>query len=109
MFEEMRWLEYGQRLRGEARGTMVDEEGLVARTLLDIATHGGASSLGVPAGTIASGALADFTAVDIESPLLAGIPPVTLLEGMVSGADGRIVTATAVGGHWMMHQPVGGT
>ncbi|MEK7380019.1 MAG: formimidoylglutamate deiminase [Gemmatimonadota bacterium] len=108
MFEEMRWLEYGQRLRGEARGTMVDEEGMVARTLLYIATQGGASSLGVPAGTITTGALADFTAVDIESPLLAGTPPVTLLEGMISGADGRIVTATAVGGHWMIHRPVGG-
>jgi cytosine/adenosine deaminase-related metal-dependent hydrolase len=87
---------------------MVDEEGLVARTLLDIATQGGASSLGVPAGTITPGAWADFSAVDIESPLLAGTPPVTLLEGMVSGADGRIVTATAVGGHWRTHQPAGG-
>ena len=105
MFEEMRWLEYGQRLRGEARGTMVDGEGEVARTLMTIATEGGASSLAIPAGVIAAGALADLTAVDIESSLLAGIPPTRLLEGMVFGADGRMVTATAVGGHWTSHGP----
>lgn len=104
MFEEMRWLEYGQRLRGEARGTMVDSEGEVASTLVSIATEGGAVSLAIPAGRIATGALADLTAVDIESPLLAGVHPARLLEGMVFAGDGRMVTATAVGGQWTSHR-----
>ncbi|HEY7213329.1 MAG TPA: amidohydrolase family protein, partial [Thermoanaerobaculia bacterium] len=40
--EEMRWLEYAQRLATESRGLLRDQEGSVARVLLDAATAGGA-------------------------------------------------------------------
>ena len=46
MLEEMRWLEYGQRLRGELRGALPDAAGDVAPVLLAAATTGGAAALG---------------------------------------------------------------
>ncbi len=43
MLEEMRWLEYGQRLRREVRGALTDVDGGVAATVLAAATSGGAA------------------------------------------------------------------
>ena len=71
--EEMRWLEYGQRLRGELRGALTDPRGEVAATTLDAATSGGAAALGIGGGRIAAGKWADFAAVDLTAPPLAGV------------------------------------
>ncbi len=104
MFEEMRWLEYGQRLRGESRGALADAEGEVARNLLEVATRGGATALGVDAGRMETGALADLTVVSLEDAALQGATPDRLLESLVCGTDGRVVTRTAVGGTWTTHR-----
>ncbi len=101
MVEELRWLEYGQRLRAEARGVLADEDGSVARTLLAAATTGGARALGVDVGQIAPGAWADFAAVDLAAPELAGTGPEELLDALVFGGGDRTITAVAVGGRWL--------
>ncbi|MBW8875380.1 MAG: formimidoylglutamate deiminase [Acidobacteria bacterium] len=98
--EEMRWLEYGQRLATESRGALRNEEGNVAKLLLDAATLGGAKSLGIDAGRIAPGLWADFAALDLGSPMLAGWTPETLLEAVIFGATEGVVAATCVGGEW---------
>ena len=98
MLEEMRWAEYGQRLAREERGVLVDEHGEVARRLLAAATLGGARALGVRAGAIEVGAWADFVAVDLAAPELAGWTGETLLEGLVFGASERALAGTWVGG-----------
>jgi formimidoylglutamate deiminase len=100
LVEEMRWLEYGQRLRREERGAVRDGEGHVARTLLTMATAGGADSLGVEAGRIAPGLWADFALLDLNSMALAGATQDTLLDAFVFGADAGVVTDTCVGGKW---------
>jgi formimidoylglutamate deiminase len=100
MLEEMRWLEYGQRLRDELRGALPDAAGNVARTLLDAATAGGARALGIPAGRIAQGCWADFAAVDLDAPALAEVPPARLLEALVFGAGNEVIAGTFVGGRW---------
>jgi len=46
MVEEMRWLEYGQRLRAGRRGIVLDASGRCGSALLDAATSGGAEALG---------------------------------------------------------------
>jgi cytosine/adenosine deaminase-related metal-dependent hydrolase len=96
----MRWLEYGQRLRSETRGVLVDESGAVAPLLLAAGTAGGAASLGVPAGRVAVGSWADFAAVDLTSPLLSPALGNGLLEAVLLGADDSVVAASCVGGHW---------
>ncbi len=98
--EEMRWLEYGQRLRGELRGALTGSGGEVASTTLDAATTGGASALGVDAGRIAPGMWADFAAVDLRAPALAGVPAAALLDALVFGAGDGAIAGTFVGGGW---------
>lgn len=101
MPEEMRWLEYVQRLRGERRGVLRAENGELARPLLEIATRGGARALGLDAGRIGVGALADFVALDLTAPELAGCDAETLPEGFVFGAGTRAVGQICVAGRWL--------
>ena len=106
--EEMRWLEYGQRLRVGKRGVLVDGRGQVAATLVEAATAGGARAVGVDAGRIEAGCWADLVAIDLEAPCLAGLESDHLLEGLVFGADESVVWGTAVAGVWRRRgRPVG--
>jgi formimidoylglutamate deiminase len=105
MLEELRWLEYGQRLRGELRGALADRAGRVAPTLLAAATTGGAAALGVPAGRLAAGYWADLVAIDLQAPSLAEVPAERLLDALVFGAGNEAIAGTYVGGRW---RPTGG-
>jgi len=100
MLEEMRWLEYAQRLRGELRGALPDAAGDVAPTLLIAATSGGARALGIAAGSIGPGQWGDLVAVDLRAPSLAEVPPDRLLEAIVFGAGNEVIAGTYVGGRW---------
>ena len=101
MFEEMRWLEYVQRLAREGRGICRDEAGEVGRTLLGIATRGGARSLGIPAGRLEAGHLADAFTIDLAAPALAGCDADSLLDALVFGAPDRVIDGVLVGGRWL--------
>ena len=100
MLEEMRWLEYGQRLATERRGALPDEVGDVARRLLAVATDQGAASLGVASGRIEAGAWADLLAVDLAAPTLAGWDEESLLAALAFGTAEETIAATSVGGRW---------
>jgi formimidoylglutamate deiminase len=100
LIEEMRWLEYGQRLRTEMRGALRSAEGLVAPTALDAATLGGAQALGVPAGRIEAGRWGDLAVIDLDHPSLAGCDAEHLAEALMTGADNGVVLGTYVGGSW---------
>jgi formimidoylglutamate deiminase len=104
MLEEMRWLEYAQRLTTESRGVLADDAGQVARVLFESATVNGARAVGVDAGRIAPGCWADFAAIDLDSPTLAGWEPDTVLDSLVFGASDEAVAATCVGGQWVEHR-----
>jgi formimidoylglutamate deiminase len=104
LVEEMRWLEYAQRLRREKRGTLTDSEGHVARNLLAAATSGGAAALGIEAGAIRQGLWADFAVVDLNTLELAGATSDTLAEALIFGADSGVVTSTCVAGIWQHHR-----
>lgn len=100
LLEEMRWLEYAQRLSTQSRGVLRDDGGQVARTLLHAATAAGAQALGIDAGRITPGAWADLVAIDLTAPTLAGWEPDTLLESLVFGAAEEAIAGTCVGGEW---------
>lgn len=99
MWEEMRWVEYGQRLVREARG-MLKRGSDVAQLLLEAATATGARSLGVSAGQIAPGCWADFMTIDLDHPSIRGCDPQHLLDALVFGAGNEVIVATSVGGRW---------
>ncbi|MGH9380595.1 MAG: formimidoylglutamate deiminase [Thermoanaerobaculia bacterium] len=99
MLEEMRWLEYGQRLVREERGVLRHHDAVAAR-LLQVATRGGARAIGAPAGALEPGRWADLVAVDLEHPSLAGWTAATLAESLVFGAADGAIAGTCVAGTW---------
>lgn len=102
--EEMRWLEYAQRLATESRGVLRDRDGNVSRVLFEAATATGARALGIETGRIEPGLWADFAAIDLEAPSLRGWEAETLLDSVIFGAAEEVVAATCVGGKWVEHR-----
>ena len=92
MAEELRTLEYGQRLRDLARNVMVVGEGGVGASLYLHAAAGGAQALGRKAGRIETGQLADLVAIDADHAALCTLPPDRLLDGFVFAAPDSVVT-----------------
>ncbi len=101
MTEELRTLEFVQRLRSERRGVCVDEKGSAARALWRMATLGGAKCLGLAAGAIEAGRVADFVALDLHAPMLHGWSTDTLLDAFIFGAGAEVIGGVCVGGHWL--------
>jgi formimidoylglutamate deiminase len=96
MLEEMRWMEYAQRLQREERGVCVDQNGSMARYLIDAATRNGARCLGIPGGEIAVGKIADFTVIDLGHPQLAYATSETLAVAICCGADNAVILDTII-------------
>ena len=101
MLEEMRLLEYGQRLRHEGRGVFKGRGGSVAEGLMRCATEAGARSLNIDAGQISPGQHADFIAVDLNAPQLAGWTRDSLLTSLVFGCDASVIKNVCVSGTWV--------
>ncbi|MBG84292.1 MAG: formimidoylglutamate deiminase [Phycisphaerae bacterium] len=98
MLEEMRLAEYGQRLRHEGRGICRDADGRIDRVLIDMATKHGADSLGLKAGRIEVGHLADFAMVDLDAEPLLDVSDQDLLAAAILGGAEECVAGTIVGG-----------
>ena len=62
--EELRQLEYSQRLRDRARVVLADHARSCGRTLLDAAASAGAQALGRDSGAVEPGRWADLVAID---------------------------------------------
>lgn len=92
MVEELRTLEYSQRLRDLSRNVLVPGEGSVGAFLYRGAAEGGARALGRDAGEIAAGRLADLVAVDPDHPALCGLSGGQLLDGLAFAAPDGVVT-----------------
>ncbi len=97
LFEDARAVELDQRLATERRGLHTPE------ALLDAATRGGAESLGWNAGRIEAGAVADFIAVDLSGPRLAGAGD-ELIGAVVFAATAADVTDVVVGGRRIVEE-----
>jgi formimidoylglutamate deiminase len=96
---ELRLLEYGQRLTGEARCMLADAPGgSTARVLLARALAGGAQALDREIGAIAPGRRADLVTLDLEDPTLAGSEGDGWLDAWIFGARRSPVRAVRVGG-----------
>jgi formimidoylglutamate deiminase len=105
LVEELRTLEYSQRLRDQARNVMVISQGSVGHTLYTDAARGSARALGREAGVISAGKLADLVAIDSTAPSLCALNTDQLLDGFVFAAKGTVVTDVWSAGR---HQVRGG-
>lgn len=97
-FEELRWIEYVQRLVRRERGALRDAAGAVAPRLMAVGTTHGAQALGLDSGRIAEGALADLVAIDLAHPTLEGWSAETLAESLIFGCGNAVVAEVWVGG-----------
>lgn len=97
--EELRWAEYSARMRYQRRRVLVaDTMASPGPLLLDYGTRNGAKSLGIATGVIAPGMLADFVAIDLQHPSLAGWNAGDLLDVLFFGASSEVIAGTWVNG-----------
>jgi formimidoylglutamate deiminase len=101
--EELRWLEYGQRLMVEGRNVAGGfPHASTARSLLEAAWSGGSRALGFAAGALAEGFRADLLVLDPDHPLLAGRTDDLLLDSWVFSGNVTPVRHVMVGGRWVV-------
>lgn len=87
--DELRQLEYAQRLGGRARNVMAAGAGSTGRALFDAALAGGAQALAADVAGLAVGAPADMFALDLSDPLFEGKAGDALLDAFVFAGAGR--------------------
>jgi len=101
--EELRWMEYQQRLRKKRRAVLADKRELHVGTRLwrDAARHG-AQAIGQPAGTIEVGRRADWLVLDSMHPSMAGCTPHTALDHLVFAGGSAAIRDVMVAGNWVV-------
>jgi formimidoylglutamate deiminase len=83
-FEELRWLEYGQRLIAQKRNVAAIDDRHTGRSLFERAVAGGARAAGQPGrGQLQKGADADLVVLDDDNPMLLGHDAQSLLDALV--------------------------
>ncbi|AZO08416.1 MULTISPECIES: formimidoylglutamate deiminase [unclassified Mesorhizobium] len=95
--DELRQLEYSQRLAHRARNVLARAGGSTGRALFDAAADGGAQALGAGPSHIAVGAPADLVSLDAGDPSLAGKSGDAILDAWIF-ANGSSVDCVWVHG-----------
>ena len=101
--EELRMLDYGQRIHSHRRDTFVSEtqrdSGFAA---MDMAWQSGRRAMGLQGGAyFAVGQEFDALLVDADAPVLAMASPEYLLSAIVYAADSSMFLGTMVQGEWV--------
>lgn len=97
--QELRGLEYSQRLTRRARNLLSSPAcPSTGRALFDAARRGGAQALGVASDGLAAGARADFLTLDLAHPTLAGRSGDALLDTFVFANGGGMIDGVWRGG-----------
>jgi formimidoylglutamate deiminase len=100
--DELRTLDYSQRLRDRARNVLTRGEHSTARTLLDQARAGGARASGTAVPSLAIGAPADIIVLDRHHPALIGRHDDDALNAWVFSADNAAIQDVFSGGNHLV-------
>jgi len=101
--EELRTLEYGQRLARQERTVLTDPEGGHAGEYLwRNAALGGAQALAQPIGEIAVGKRADLIVLDTGTPTFAGATFSQIVDTFVFAGQPNPVSHVMVAGNWII-------
>jgi len=101
--EELRLLEYGQRLQQQQRTLLASEQQpSVGENLLRGALSGGAAALGINAGAIDTGKRADFLVLDDQHPSLYGKTGCALIDSWIFACNENPVKDVMVNGQWLV-------
>ncbi len=97
--EELRWLEYGQRLITHGRNLLTSASQVnTGRSLLEGTLRGGAQACGRNIGSIEEGFRADFIVLDDQHPRLYGRSRDDLLDSWIFSGNQNLVRDVYVGG-----------
>ena len=101
--EELRWLEYGQRLQHQRRNVAVSHtQRRVGEFLWQGALQGGAQASGRPVGSLEAGRRADLLVLDNEHPNLDGVATDDVLGAFVFAGNDNLVRDVLAGGRWVV-------
>lgn len=101
--EELRWLEYGQRLVGQRRNVATSAVTPdVGEFLWQGALHGGALASGRPVGALAVGKRADLLVLDDAHVNLDGAAPAEVLGRFLFCGNDNLVRDVLAGGRWVV-------
>jgi formimidoylglutamate deiminase len=112
--EELRWLEYGQRLKLERRNVCAQPahprrpQPDTAASLFESARAGGGRAAGAARWGLEAGARADLLVADPDDASLAGLPHARWLDALVFSSPGRPWRDVMVAGRWALqahHHP----
>ena len=99
--EELRWLEYGQRLLSRTRNVASDDrERHTGTNLYSHYLEGGARSIGQKTGALKLGGRADLIVLDDNSADLANIAADSILDVLVFGTSQSLIKDVMVNGTW---------
>jgi formimidoylglutamate deiminase len=97
--EELRQLEYSQRLAHRARNIVASTDASTGRTLFEGALKGGSQALGVATTGLAEGGFADIVSLDADNVALAGRSGDAILDSWIFGAGRSLVDCVWARGH----------
>jgi formimidoylglutamate deiminase len=101
--EELRWLEYGQRLVRQQRNVAVGDGCRDVGTYLwQQALHGGARASGRAVGSLAPGRRADLLVLDSLHPNLDGVDAGEVLGRFLFCGNDNLVRDVLAGGRWVV-------
>ena len=104
--EELRQMEYAQRLTRQHRAILVAPDNPISahagRRLYDLALAGGTHALHQPAGTLLPGLRADLLELDPDHSALFAHDPSTALDAWIFTSAPGAVRNVMVGGHWQI-------
>jgi formimidoylglutamate deiminase len=100
--EELRWLEYGQRLSLRQRNVAAapGRTPATAARLFERVLDGGRAAAGWASAGLRVGARADLLVVNTDDDALRGLPASHLLDGLVFAAPQRPFSAVLSAGRW---------
>jgi len=105
--DELRWLEYGQRLtlrRRNVSAQPAQDQHSTAAVLFQRNVEGGAAAAGFQSWGIEAGARADLLVLDTDAPGLLGVPPSHQLDALVFATDAPAFSQVWVAGRCVVDQ-----
>ncbi len=99
--DEIRTLEYGQRLKTRNRSVLGTATESVGRRLYLACSTGGGKAIGVATGSIAIGFRADMIVINDQHPTIAGAAQDRLLDRLIFSNSGNPISKRMIGGQWI--------
>ena len=103
--EELRWLEYGQRLVTHHRNIAVQAaSSSVGETLLRRTLASGANATGQPVGKLSPGHCADWLVLDTDAAQFAGMTTIDAIDRWIFSGNRNLVRDVYVGGQQVVSE-----